>query len=143
MKLKLLIFIFALGLLSSCQKPVPADTFSTVKDTPSPIKNGMIKVSILYPAGEGKTFDMNYYVTKHMPLVKELLGDSLKALGIDKPISGRGPNDPAPYMAIGHLYFETVAAYQNSMAPHRERIVGDIPNYTNITPTIQISEVLE
>lgn len=143
MKLKLLIFIFALGLLSSCQKQVPADTFSTVKDTPSTIKKGMIKVSILYPAGEGKTFDMNYYVTTHMPLVKELLGDSLKALGIDKPISGRGSNDPAPYMAIGHLYFETVAAYQNSMAPHRERIVGDIPNYTNITPTIQISEVLE
>jgi uncharacterized protein (TIGR02118 family) len=122
------------GLLLAFQKQTPAEN--------SQVKKGMIKVTILYPAGEGKKFDMEYYATRHMPMVASLLGDSLKLYGIDKGISGRTPNDPIPYAAIGYLYFDRLSAYQNSLAPHREKIVGDIPNYTNIQPVIQISEVL-
>jgi uncharacterized protein (TIGR02118 family) len=107
------------------------------------IKKGMIKVSILYANGEGKTFDMNYYTTTHMPLVARLLGDSLKALTIDKGISGRTPDTPVPYLAIGHLYFETISAYQNSMKQNVEKIRADIPNFTNIQPVIQVSEVMQ
>ncbi len=49
----------------------------------------MIKVTILYPNDEGKTFNMQYYSNKHMPMVASLLGDSLKFLEIDKRIAGR------------------------------------------------------
>ena len=38
------------------------------------IKKGMIKVTILYPGGEGKKFDMDYYTKKHFPLLKTLFG---------------------------------------------------------------------
>ena len=106
-------------------------------------KKGMIKVTILYPNSEGKTFDMDYYANKHMPMVAELLGDSLKLLKIDKGISGRSADEPIPYLAIGYLYFDKLSAYQNSFGPHAEQIVGDVPNYTNIQPVVQISEVLE
>ncbi|NJM25975.1 MAG: EthD family reductase [Bacteroidia bacterium] len=34
----------------------------------------MIKVSVLYPAQEGATFNMNYYTDTHAPLVVRLLG---------------------------------------------------------------------
>lgn len=105
-------------------------------------KKGMIKVTILYPNGEGKKFDMDYYSSKHMPMVASLLGDSMKFFEIDKGIGGRTPADPIPYVAIGYLYFDRLAAYQHSMALHREKIIKDIPNYTNIQPVIQISEVL-
>ena len=44
----------------------------------------MIKVPILYPNGESKTFDMDYYSTKHMPLAAKLFGDSLVTMSIDK-----------------------------------------------------------
>src|SRR5215207_11170092 len=71
----------------------------------TPIKKGMIKVTILYPNGDGKKFDMDYYSTRHMPLVASLLGDSLKLFEIDKGIGGRAPTDPIPYLAIGYLYF--------------------------------------
>jgi len=30
----------------------------------------MIKVSVLYPNEKGKKFDMDYYGTKHLPLVQ-------------------------------------------------------------------------
>ena len=106
------------------------------------IKKGMIKVTILYPNGEGKKFDMDYYSTKHMPMIATLLGDSLKLFGIDKGIAGRTPADPIPYLAIGYLYFDNLSAFQNSFRPHAEKIRNDIPNYTNIQPVVQISEVL-
>ena len=39
---------------------------------------GMFKVEILYPNGDDKTFDMDYYEKKHMPMVAGFLGKNLK-----------------------------------------------------------------
>jgi len=107
------------------------------------IRKGMFKVSVTYPSGEGKTFDWDYYVTKHATLVKTLLGDSLKFVTIDKGISGGAPESTAPYVAVFNMYFETITAFPNSFGPHAEEIRKDIPNYTNIQPIVQISEVVQ
>ena len=101
----------------------------------------MIKVSVLYPNGDGKTFDMDYYCNKHVPMVAELLGDSVKGATVEKGLGGGTPDAPAPYAAMGNLYFDTVQAFQNSFGPNAGKIMGDIPNYTNIEPVIQVSEV--
>ena len=122
------------GLLFGFQQKTPTEN--------SQIKKGMIKVTILYPNGDGKKFDMDYYSNKHMPMVASLLGDSLKLFEIDKGIAGRTPDDPIPYLAIGYFYFDKLSAYQNSFRPNAEKIRNDIPNYTNIQPVVQISEVL-
>jgi len=42
------------------------------------MKKGMIKVSVLYPNGDGKSFDMDYYCSKHVPMVAGLLDDAVK-----------------------------------------------------------------
>jgi len=133
MKNKSILIVFGLILLfTSCKT-------SEVSN----IKKGMIKVTILYPSGEGKTFDMDYYSNKHMPMLSDLFGDSLKKIEIDKGVSGRTPDEPIPYLAIGYLYFDDLAAYRDSFGPHAATIRGDIPNYTNTLPTIQISEVIQ
>ena len=106
------------------------------------IKKGMIKVTILYPNGDGKKFDMDYYSTKHMPMIASLLGDSLKRFEIDKGIGGRTPTDPIPFLAIGYLYFDNLSSFQNSFKPNADKIRNDVPNYTNIQPVVQVSEVL-
>ena len=103
----------------------------------------MVKVTILYPNAEGKTFDMDYYANKHMPMLAELFGESLKGLEIDKGIAGRTPEEPIPFLAIGYLFFDQLSDYENSFGPHAEQILGDIPNYTNIQPMVQISEVIQ
>jgi len=105
------------------------------------MKKGMIKVSAFYPNGDGSTFDMDYYCNKHVPMAKSLLGGALKELAVDKGIAGGMPNSPSPYLAIGHLYFESIAEFQNAFGPHAEKLVADMPNYTNTQPVIQISEV--
>ena len=108
------------------------------------ITKGMIKVSILYPNGEGKTFNMDYYANKHMPLVKFLYGENVKILSIDKGLANGIPNAPVPYLAIGYLYFDSMASLQTAMgSPASAKLMADIPNFTNTQPVIQISEVLQ
>jgi uncharacterized protein (TIGR02118 family) len=132
MKIKISLLFVVMALLFGCQQNKPADN--------PKIKKGMIKVAIFYPNGEGKTFDMDYYSKKHMPMAEGLFGDSLKAMSIDKGLTGGAPGAPLPYLAIGYFYFATMSACQNSMA-NTDKLKADIPNYTNVQPVIQISEV--
>jgi uncharacterized protein (TIGR02118 family) len=101
----------------------------------------MIKVSVFYPAGEKTKFDMDYYCKSHMPMVQEKLGAACKSIAVEQGVAGGAPGAPATYAAMGHLYFDSVGAFQAAFAPHQQAIMGDVPNYTNIQPLIQISEV--
>jgi uncharacterized protein (TIGR02118 family) len=101
----------------------------------------MIKISVFYPNNEGAKFDMAYYCQTHMPLVQRLLGPVMKGMSVDQGIGGLPPGSPAPYMAAGHLLFDTLEAFQTAFGPHAQAIMADIPNYTNLQPIIQISEI--
>ncbi|KAB5488340.1 MULTISPECIES: EthD family reductase [Flagellimonas] len=105
------------------------------------IQTGLFKVTILYPNGEGSTFDMDYYETKHMPMVAGFLGDNLKFYEIDKGISGRTPNDKPPYAAVGYFYINNIEEYGKAIAENRDAVINDFKNYTNIQPVVQISEI--
>jgi uncharacterized protein (TIGR02118 family) len=101
----------------------------------------MIKVSVLYPHSGSAGFDMNYYLAKHMPMVKEKLGAACKSMAVEQGVAGGAPGAPPTYVAMGHLYFDSAEAFQAAFTPHASAIMGDIPNYTTIQPVIQISEV--
>jgi len=101
----------------------------------------MIKVSVMYPNGADAHFDEAYYRDRHMPMVKKLMGDYCNYYTVDKAIAG-SPASNTPYIAMGHLFCDSVDAFQAGFGPHSKEIMADIPNYTNQTPVIQISEVL-
>ena len=101
----------------------------------------MIKVSVFYPKREGSRFDIAYYCEKHMPLVQRLCGAALKGMAVEHGMSGMTPGSEAPFMAIGHLYFDSVEAFQGAFGPHLHEIMSDVPEYTNVQPVVQISEV--
>jgi uncharacterized protein (TIGR02118 family) len=101
----------------------------------------MIKVYVIYPNNSGGTFDMDYYLSKHIPMVQQKLGATLKGTTVDHGLSGGQPGTEAAYRVIATLLFDSVEAFQNAFIPHAAEIQGDIPRYTNIAPTIQISEV--
>jgi uncharacterized protein (TIGR02118 family) len=73
--------------------------------------------------------------------VKQKLGTACKDMAVEQGIAGGAPGEPATYVAMGHLFFDSVDAFQAAFAPHAQAILADIPNYTNTQPTIQISEV--
>lgn len=105
-------------------------------------EKGLTKVSVMYPFAEGRTFNMEYYETKHMPMVAGLLGSNLVKYTIEKGLSSGIPNQPLPYVAIGIFYVKSLEEYQAAIAPNRDAIRADIANYTNIAPVILVSEVV-
>jgi uncharacterized protein (TIGR02118 family) len=84
---------------------------------------------------------MAYDCDRHIPMVRHLLGAALKAAAVEQGVGGGAPGSPPPYLALGHLSFESLHAFQTAWGPNAERIIADVPNYTNLQPIIQISEV--
>jgi uncharacterized protein (TIGR02118 family) len=101
----------------------------------------MIKVTVLYPAGEGLTFDMDYYLNRHTPMVRARFGAALASIAIEHGLAGAAPGTPPAYAVICQLGFDSVETFQSAFAPHAAEIMADIANYTNAQPVIQISEV--
>ena len=133
MKIKFFLLIFAFIGFVSCKTSQLIHA-----STPG---NEMFKVAILYPNGEGKNFDMDYYENKHMPMVAGFLSKNLKFYEIDKGIAGRTPTDKVPYLAVGYFYIKDVAEYNKAIGKNIDAIINDFKNYTNIQPIIQISEI--
>ena len=102
----------------------------------------MVKVIILYPNSPGATFDMAYYTSKHLPLVQKRCAGACKATGAEKGLGGGEPGSKPPYIAIGYLTFDSMESFGQSFGPHAGEIVADVPNYTNVQPIIQLSEVI-
>jgi uncharacterized protein (TIGR02118 family) len=112
-----------------------------VSDATHGEERNMVKVSVLYPNGAETKFDMAYYLSRHIPMVRQLLGSSLKGVSVEQGISGLEPGSAASYIATGHLLFDSVKDFQATWEPHAHAIVEDVPKYTNSEPLIQISEV--
>ena len=104
----------------------------------------MIRVSVLYPKTGESRFDMNYYLTKHVPMVKaRLQGMGLRGVQIDEGLGSAVPDQPPPFAVIGHMTFDKVEDLQQGLAAHGAEIMGDIPNFTNVQPQMQISRIAQ
>jgi len=102
----------------------------------------MIKVSVIYPGSASVRFDHDYYRTKHLPLIKSSMGAGLRYYAIDKGLSGATVDSPATYVAACHLMCDSIEVYQSSFGPHAKEIREDIRNFTDVTPIVQMSEVV-
>jgi len=101
----------------------------------------MIRMTILYPGKEGARFDWAYYLGTHIPLVRRRLGNVLKSISIEHGLAGVAPGAPAAFVALCHLTFDSMPAFQAAFASHAAELMADIPNYTAIEPVMQVSEV--
>ena len=102
----------------------------------------MIKVSVMYANTPGARFDHEYYRDKHMPLLKARMGAACLRYTIDKGLAGAPGAPPATYVGMCHVYVDSVDSFQKAFGPHADEILGDIKNYTDISPVIQFSEVV-
>lgn len=102
----------------------------------------MIKVTAAYPYREGARMDAAYYVERHVPLVRGLVGDALKGCTVSRGLASITPGQPAPLVLVADFLFDSVEAFQAAFGPHAPRIMADVPNFTDIAPQIFISEVL-
>ena len=102
----------------------------------------MIKVSVMYPDAPGARFNHDYYRDQHMPLVKARMGEHCRSYTVDKGLAGGAPGEPATYVAMCHIHADSAEAFMAAFGPHAKQIMGDVPNYTDIKPVAQMSEVV-
>jgi uncharacterized protein (TIGR02118 family) len=100
----------------------------------------MVKVTIFYPNSPGARFDMKYYTTRHMPMVQQKVS-TCKGIAAEQGLAGGSAGTPPIYIAIGHLLFDSVEAFETGFAPHAAEILADVPNYTNVQPQLQINQI--
>ncbi len=99
----------------------------------------MIRVVVMYPNKAGGTFNYDYYLKTHMPMVKQRLGAALKDVRVFKGVGAPGGNPPS-FVTMANLFFDDVPAFEKAFGPHAKEILGDIPNFSNIEPQVQIDE---
>jgi uncharacterized protein (TIGR02118 family) len=104
--------------------------------------NAMIEVSVMYANKPGARFDHDYYRDKHMPLVNARMGEHCRYYTIDKGIAGIQPGTAAPYVGMCHISRDSVETFQAGFGPHTQEIMADIANYTDLSPIVQLSEVV-
>jgi uncharacterized protein (TIGR02118 family) len=102
----------------------------------------MIEVTVAYPAGQGRTFNMDYYLKTHIPLFQKRMGAAMKTIRVSRGIGSSTPKSPAAFVAMVHATFDSAEMFAGAFAPHAAELQGDAPNYTDIQPVVQISEVL-
>ena len=100
----------------------------------------MIMVSVFYPNDPATKFDEDYYMRKHIPLVRERWG----GMGLEDVRVLRGLGTPdggtAPFRILALLTRTSTEALQRAAQAHGPEIFGDIPNFTNGKPVMQVSE---
>lgn len=70
------------------------------------------------------------------------MGTALRYYTVDRGLTG-GRSEAAPtYVGMCHLLCDSLAAYHASFDPHGEELSGDVRNFTDQTPVVQISEVV-
>jgi uncharacterized protein (TIGR02118 family) len=101
----------------------------------------MATLSVVYPRASGTRFDSEYYQDKHLPLVgQRWAGAGL--VGGEALIGKTAPDgsDP-PYFAIGIIHFESMDTLKAALnGEHAPEIIGDIRNFTDAQPVLQINE---
>ncbi|HZX26799.1 MAG TPA: EthD family reductase [Telluria sp.] len=104
----------------------------------------MVKISVLYPNGDDVRFDFAYYTEKHMPRTITLFSahPSYRGVSVERGVGGGAPGAAPTYVAMCHFVFTSADAFMEAFAPNAAELQGDIPNYTNIAPIIQVSEIL-
>jgi uncharacterized protein (TIGR02118 family) len=104
-------------------------------------RNPVVKVSVFYPNKPDARFDAEYYLNVHMPMAISLLGTALKGVSADIGMSGGQPGQAPPFAGMCHFTCDSAEVFNEAFLPHAAALMGDIPNYTDIEPVIQISEI--
>ncbi|MBV8915798.1 MAG: EthD family reductase [Acetobacteraceae bacterium] len=102
----------------------------------------MVVVSVAYPASQGSRFDLEYYRAKHTALVRERWsGMGLSDVRLIRGTGGMG-GGPLAFHMIALLYFRSQAELDEALKAHGREIMGDIPQFTDVQPQVQVNEEL-
>jgi uncharacterized protein (TIGR02118 family) len=97
----------------------------------------VLRLTVMYPRAQDATFDFEYYSTVHVPMCLSFWGIDADSNNceMERGIDG-------PFLASASVRFESREALDAAIgSPGGEALAEDIPNYTNVKPISQISEI--
>ncbi len=98
--------------------------------------------NVLYPNVEGATFDMDYYLTKHMPMVSERFAPhGLTGWRVTRFVETPDGGKP-PFSVMATLDFATADGFKAAIAAEGKTVLGDVPNFSNRQPTTILGDVV-
>ena len=99
-------------------------------------------IIVLYENLAGARFDMDYYMTKHMPLVGERFARfGLKEWRVVKS-AGTLDDSPARFSVCAILEFDKPEQFKEAAAAEGSTVFGDVPNFSSVMPVLMISEAV-
>lgn len=103
----------------------------------------MVKISFSYPYQDNAKFDHEYFHKSHMKLVSDRWSPmGMVSYGVEKGLSGGDPGSNPTYIASAYVIFNVIEDFQKALEAHGGDIVGDVPNYTDLQPVIQVNEIV-
>lgn len=99
------------------------------------------RLTVTYPNEANGKFDFNYYRDSHMPMVRARLGPNVTRTEIGKGVAA-GDGGKAGFICVGQVWFNSLTEFQAALKKNGAEIMGDIPNYTNIKPNVQVEELV-
>ena len=99
-------------------------------------------ITVLYENVDDATFDLNYYMTKHMPLVDAKFKPfGIKGWRVLKAVGTPFGGKPA-YSIIANLEFDTADQFRAAVAAESGPVFGDVPNFSNKSPVVVIGDLV-
>jgi len=98
----------------------------------------MQRVTVLYPNATDTKFDFDYYLSKHVPWVASLVGQQIEVRRGISALDG----SRAPFVCVATIFINSAEEFHSIFAQNGQKIVADIPNYTNSQPILQFDEVM-
>jgi uncharacterized protein (TIGR02118 family) len=102
----------------------------------------MISAVVLYPNKAGSKFDLDYYVRRHLPLVRRRLqpmGVRSLTYTVEHAMDSKAP--PQAYRLSAELRFDDMQSAARALEAHGPETQADIPNFTDVAPVILIGEI--
>lgn len=99
-----------------------------------------ISLQVVYPVSETSTFDHDYYLTKHMPLVEQHIGSHIASQVVTRGVADGG-GGPTPFHAIATFTFSNQEALDAAFAAAGP-VLEDIPKFTTTQPQMMVGDVI-
>ncbi|KAH6892892.1 ethyl tert-butyl ether degradation EthD [Thelonectria olida] len=100
-------------------------------------------ITVLFPNEPDAKYDIDYYTTKHMPLIQTLWGKyGVKSWSATK--FANGINGSAPVYTFGSIVvWDNQEQVKTAFSgPEADEIMGDVPNFSNKQPVFLFGDVL-
>jgi len=99
-------------------------------------------ITVLYPAKDNVAFDFDFYVRRHVPLIKDILGNSLHRVEVRRGATANDGSSAPTYTCVISIWIADWPAYEKAIAARASELIAEVPLFTKVMPVMQIDEVI-